>query len=459
MFVETNDIEFVIVNIDGLISIDDERNLNPQSIINSEIDVSRISIEGEITEALRYIDDQSNIKLVSSFPESQLREILATCFSPPLEVETFSALSDLEQLVPKWPIYRALESCETKTCNCVYICGDTRSIQQAQSLRLGTIFWNHEEMDNTEMIELLTKGPDFMVNESSNLIDIFEKRYLGHLGEVAATPLSFFSRKVPKQYVRTLSFPNREYPDYPIHVSGRYFKKDDPRFKKHALSRRILDSKNNMERQKRNLTYIISWMISYLVDDEFDFVTRVPPKPTETEDRIREGIEYLEEVEFKGKKIRKDKIKPDLLTCLRDYVPQKDAGSHSARRDNVRGVFGIREDVNGQTIIVVDDITTSGSTFMEITKLILDGGAKNVIPLALSYHPGNLHPSEEYIGCPQCEDKLVPRHNNKNGDPFFGCNSYHTTNCRGSMSFVDGVRELNENIGLAELEELEDVEL
>ncbi|MBW2066777.1 MAG: ComF family protein [Deltaproteobacteria bacterium] len=459
MFVETNDIKSVIVNIDGLIKIDGQRQICPQSLIrNSGVDISQVGFESEVSEALKYLADRYNVRVVSSFSESELRDILAFCFDPPLVVERFPALNSLEKTVLTWPISRAVVSCGTKPCESVFLCGDITTISQAQSLRLGTIFWEPESMEESDRISLLKKGPDFIVENGQQMVDVFEGQYLGYLAEVASSPRWFFGKPRKGQYVNIISFPNSESPQHAIHVGGRYFKKDDPRNRKHALSLRILDSKKRMHRHKGQFARIIGEMVLHLVGDEFDCVTRAPPKPNEAEDRMREQIEYIPRLELHGKKIGAERIRPGLLKCLREYIPQKEIGSYEARRDNVRGAFGVDGDVRGKAVVVVDDITTSGSTLMEISGLLFQEGAKRVIPMALSYHPENLTPSEEILQCPSCGSVLVPRHNNKDGSPFYGCREYFETKCNGSMKFVDGVRELNNKIELEEWEEFEDIE-
>src|SRR5208282_5553437 len=149
-------------------------------------------------------------------------------------------------------------------------------------------------------------------------------------GEVKATPENFFTDRAENSYVNIIRFPNKELSQFPLHVGGRYFKANDPRNRKHALSLRILDSKNHMARQKGVLARIIGEMILHLVDDEFDYITRVPPKPSQTEDRLREQIEFLPGLTIKGKKISAAKINPGLIECTRDHTPQKEVGSYDA---------------------------------------------------------------------------------------------------------------------------------
>jgi hypothetical protein len=460
MFVETNEIRVVIANIDGLIRIDGKRHLYPSNIIPKlDFNIGRISVDQEILEALTYINNRSYLMLVSSFLEADLQQILNHIFSTLSDIRSSPANDSIQQFIVKWPITKALASSGMRPCSCIYLCGDIVTISQAQSLRLGTVFWNHEAMDDADRSELLCKGPDFSISNATELKDIFEKRYLGYLGEVSSTPADFFTDRVEDAYVNIITCPNKEFTEFEINVSGRYFRRQDPRHGKHALSLRLVNSKNHMERHKRIFSNIIGEMILHIVGESFDYLTRVPPKPSQTEDRIGDQIQYIPTLNFSGRRIPAAKIKPDLLRCIRDYSPQKDMGHYDARRDNVIGVFDVIGEVRGKDVVVIDDITTSGSTLMEITKVLYEAGAKKIVPIALSYHPENLTSfTSQSLDCPDCNYQLIPRHQRADGKPFYGCPGYFETGCRGSLNFATGVRKLNELIEIEELEEFEDIE-
>jgi len=79
------------------------------------------------------------------------------------------------------------------------------------------------------------------------------------------------------------------------------------------------------------------------------------------------------------------KIKMDasVLTRTRDTLHQTSYDRNS-RFQNVANAFKVNKKVSGIKIVLVDDICTTGATFLEASKTVLNAGAKDVICFALS---------------------------------------------------------------------------
>jgi len=77
-------------------------------------------------------------------------------------------------------------------------------------------------------------------------------------------------------------------------------------------------------------------------------------------------------------------LKQDLLTRTRDSLPQVEAASKPLRRENVSGNFGCQVDLSGTSVIVVDDVVTTGSTLSACAQALKDAGASTVWGLALA---------------------------------------------------------------------------
>lgn len=117
-------------------------------------------------------------------------------------------------------------------------------------------------------------------------------------------------------------------------------------------------------------------------DIVFDAVTCVPL----SEKRMRER--GYNQSELLAKELSK-------LLCI-PYLPllqkEKDnLAQHSLpkekRRENVRGVYticGKPKEVSGRTILLVDDIVTTGNTLHECSRILKRAGAKNVVCAAVA---------------------------------------------------------------------------
>lgn len=73
----------------------------------------------------------------------------------------------------------------------------------------------------------------------------------------------------------------------------------------------------------------------------------------------------------------------DILLKIKETPPQVGL-SVSERQRNLTGAFSAKRNLNDKTIILVDDVMTTGATVTECTKALLKAGAKQVIALVLA---------------------------------------------------------------------------
>lgn len=75
-----------------------------------------------------------------------------------------------------------------------------------------------------------------------------------------------------------------------------------------------------------------------------------------------------------------------LLRKTRNNPAQSGTASAAARRENVRGVYAPvkPEMISGKTVLIVDDIITTGSTLSECAKILKAEGAKKILALTLA---------------------------------------------------------------------------
>jgi ComF family protein len=75
----------------------------------------------------------------------------------------------------------------------------------------------------------------------------------------------------------------------------------------------------------------------------------------------------------------KEKIHPDLLQRHRATIPQTQLDG-ADRRSNLEGAFSVRKPlaVQGKSVLLVDDVFTTGSTLHECAKVLRDAGAAEI---------------------------------------------------------------------------------
>lgn len=76
----------------------------------------------------------------------------------------------------------------------------------------------------------------------------------------------------------------------------------------------------------------------------------------------------------------------ETLTKTRDNPAQSSLGGASTRRANVSGIYDVRDPelIHDKTILLVDDIVTTGSTLSECAHTLLTAGAKRVYCVAVA---------------------------------------------------------------------------
>jgi ComF family protein len=79
-------------------------------------------------------------------------------------------------------------------------------------------------------------------------------------------------------------------------------------------------------------------------------------------------------------------LAPSLLLRTK-HTPPQEALKRAERRRNLRGAFALRGAVAGRTIVVIDDVMTSGGTLDEIARVLKAAGAARVVNLIVARTP------------------------------------------------------------------------
>lgn len=71
----------------------------------------------------------------------------------------------------------------------------------------------------------------------------------------------------------------------------------------------------------------------------------------------------------------------------RDISPQARIIEKNERLKNIRGAFTLTDNrhIKGRTVIVIDDVTTTGGTMQEVMKVLKEGGAKKVYGFTVAH--------------------------------------------------------------------------
>jgi competence protein ComFC len=75
----------------------------------------------------------------------------------------------------------------------------------------------------------------------------------------------------------------------------------------------------------------------------------------------------------------------DGLVKIKKTKPQAEIKNREERLKNVKGVFGLKSGFNpDKTVILIDDISTTGATLSEAGRVLKKAGAKNIIGLVVA---------------------------------------------------------------------------
>ena len=112
--------------------------------------------------------------------------------------------------------------------------------------------------------------------------------------------------------------------------------------------------------------------------------TVIVPIPTNKKNIQKRGYNNVYEIASEFAKIANLKLCPDLLTKIRDTKPQFKLNKE-ARKSNVEGCFQVNKKIyNNETIILIDDIITTGSTIYEAIGAFQKEDINNIICITIS---------------------------------------------------------------------------
>ena len=117
----------------------------------------------------------------------------------------------------------------------------------------------------------------------------------------------------------------------------------------------------------------------------YDVLTWVPIGKKRLRKRGFDQVEVMTQVI--GQQLQTPAV--GVLTKIRETPPQSGIKDASMRRANVSGAYAVTDPslVAGKTVLLIDDILTTGATVSECARVLLTAGAKEVYCAALAVAP------------------------------------------------------------------------
>lgn len=318
--------------------------------------------------------------------------------------------------------------------DCVVISKSLDNIESVRALPVGTIVHSKAQA--------LKCGADVCIDDWPELKEVLTGEIAGHLAELYMGGTRLVVHAKAKGVIHAADHPDLA--ECKVYLGGRYFTTADASVKRHLYTARLLAAKRNPAVHAAFFRQVILSMLKHIKSKEGfsePRVTYVPPKPSDATSRMKVFFSTFPDTEL---------VPEELLTCIRDFPPQKTMSGRVQRRDNVRDAFELAEgvDVANATLVLFDDIATSFSTLNECTKVLMDAGAAHVVQAALgmtvSPAPGLVLTG---VGCEECGTEMVIRFNNKNGNAFWACGdteAFRSGEKHPALTYKKGVDKIRE---------------
>ena len=113
---------------------------------------------------------------------------------------------------------------------------------------------------------------------------------------------------------------------------------------------------------------------------EIDMVIPIPLHPRRLEKRGYNQAEII--AQAFGKKLDIS-VEKKILKRQKNTKPQKEL-NHQERKKNMKNAFVVQKKLNGENILLIDDIYTTGSTIEEAAKELKKAGAQNIFFLTIA---------------------------------------------------------------------------
>lgn len=326
---------------------------------------------------------------------------------------------------------KVLKQMKLLTCEVVYISKSITFITNALGFMSGTILIKDSSIEYQEA----SQYPDLVCGSIKELETVLKRNIRGNFGEVVISP----NVENKRGFVMPIKF---ECDGHPVQLFslGRYFGYSHYMNQLHPYSSAIYLNKQEKRKaygifdsQFANLYTKIVERVGESVDVKC--VCHVPVRPGK-KNRFKMIVEYIAE------KNNLDNIS-EFFVCIEDYESQKGLSSES-RAENIKDVFRYDGDLSEKTVVLIDDVMSTGATIQECIRVLKKAGAEEVIVVVLAINQlgGTYWSSNQpIIDCPKCGEKMHLLVNSKNKNFFYSC-----YNCGNAINYVIGKNQLIEKI-------------
>ena len=116
----------------------------------------------------------------------------------------------------------------------------------------------------------------------------------------------------------------------------------------------------------------------------------IVPVPLSVKRRRKRGFNQCELIADQLEKIdggTNFKVVKDAVVKIKETLSQTSLGNKAERQKNLLGCFAVSDQkaIRGHSVIVLDDIYTTGSTFAEMKRILVEAGAKKIIGLTFAH--------------------------------------------------------------------------
>jgi len=305
------------------------------------------------------------------------------------------------------PINKALQELGTKAEEVIYIGDATEDFRAASSACVYSVaaLWGSGGVSH-----LTSDMPDAFLSSSDNILDNLDNFTL--ISELV------FRRTTPPSVGGIYVMCD---PAYPIFTLGRYFQTGDIRHSKHRLSSEIIKLKNE-DTSIDKFAFSLLRYIEMAKKTGFspDYVVPVPHKP----DQRNRFVNILCKLkQFAQARDLDFQIDPEGLYCKEGVPNYKGLGAQD-RADSISGTIDTKFNWEECSVLVVDDVFTSGATMRECIDILKRNSSGEVRGVVFGKDQFNRNPTI----CTSCGSTMRTRVNRSTGERFLGCSNY--PNCR-----------------------------